>query len=129
MIRTTTGHPCNIRDCPQIAYTQVTFGEFSGLAAMLCDRHKPTVEQALRRGVVVKLWTIDGYYPSEIAFYLGSMTGHTIRESTVLADLKWLGLTEANRAAKARLDLAVSLGEAGPNVVALRQVRRGTLGA
>ncbi len=123
MISIPTEYRCQIRDCPRTDTVLVAFGEFSGMGAYLCDRHKPTVEQALRRGVVAKLWRIDGYYPGEIAFQLGRLTGHTIRESTVTADLKWLGLTEAHRAAEARLDLAVHLGEAGPNVVALRRAR------
>jgi hypothetical protein len=81
------------------------------------------VEQALRRGVVATFWKVHGYYASEIASQLSGMTGHTIRESTVRADLKWLGLTEAHRAAEARLEQGVRLGEAGPNVVALRRAR------
>jgi hypothetical protein len=112
---------CRIRGCDQPATVHVGFDEWSGVGASLCGRHKPTVEQALRRGIVAKHWTIDGYYPREIAMCLSNLTGHTIRESTVLADLKWLGLTEAHRAAGARLNLAVALGEAGPNVVPLRR--------
>jgi hypothetical protein len=114
---------CQIRGCPHAATVLVAFGQFSGMGARLCGWHKPTVEQALRRGVVAELWKIHGYYSHEIAGALSGMTGHTIRESTVVADLKWLGLTEAHRAAEARLTMAVALGEAGPNVVSLRKAR------
>ena len=114
---------CQIRGCPQPATVFVAFGEWALVGARLCDWHKPTVEQALRRGVVATYWKIHGYYASEIASQLTRMTGHTIRESTVLADLKWLGLTETHRAAEARLEQAVRLGEAGPNVVPLRKAR------
>ena len=40
---------CRIRDCQWAATVTVTFGEFSPVQARLCDQHKPTVEQALRR--------------------------------------------------------------------------------
>ncbi len=116
-----TGRRCQIRGCPQPATALISFGEFGVMGAALCDRDKPTVEQALRRGVVATFWKIHGHYASEIARQLSRMTGHMIRESTVLADLKWLGLTEADRAAEARLDHAVRVGEAGPNVVPLRR--------
>jgi hypothetical protein len=116
-----TARPCGIRNCQQAATVTIKFGEWGEIWASLCHRHKPTVEQALRRGIVATIWKIHGYYPNEIASQLSMMTGHTIRESTVLADLKWLGLTEAHRAAEARLELGVDLGEAGPNVVALRR--------
>jgi len=118
-----TAYPCQIRGCTETDTVWVTFNEWSMSAASLCRYHKPTVEQALRRGIIATMWKVHGYYPNEIAGQLSRMTGHTIRESTVTADLKWLGLTEAHRAAEARLDLAVSLGEAGPNVVALRRAR------
>jgi hypothetical protein len=117
------GRRCGIGDCPQAATVHVAFGEWGEVQASLCGRHKPTVEQALRRGVVATYWKIHGNYPHEIASQLTHMTGHTIRESTILADLEWLGLTEAHRAAEARIDTAVSLGEAGPNVVALRRAQ------
>ena len=112
---------CRISGCQLAANTSISFGEWGLVHTYVCFRHKPTAEQALRRGVVATYWKIHGYYPHEIAGCLSNMTGHTIRESTVLADLKWLGLTEANRAAKARLKTAVALGEAGPNVVAMRR--------
>jgi hypothetical protein len=122
---TSTLGTCQIRDCQRDATVTVTFGEFTNHpGACLCDPHKPTVEQALRRGIVAKIWTVDGYYPGEIAYQLSCMTGHTIRESTVLADLRWLGLTEKDRAGKNRLDLGVQLGELdGTNVVALRRAQ------
>lgn len=109
---------CEISSCTQAATVFVAFDDWGQApGASLCDRHKPTVEQALRRGLVAKFWKVDGYYPHEIASRLTMLTGHTIRESTVAADLKWLGLAEAHRAAEARLEMAVALGEAGPNVV------------
>lgn len=117
----TMAEHCQIRGCTQAFTAVLTFGEFSTVHAALCDRHKPTVEQALRRGIVATSWTIHGYYANEIAYQLSRLTGHKIRESTVIADLRWLGLTEAHRAAEARLNMAVALGEAGPNVVALRR--------
>lgn len=125
MISTKTPYPCRISGCPRVATAFVTFGDFvpAEVQASLCDRHKPTVEQALRRGVVAVQWTVHGYYTHEIATRLSWMTGHTIRESTVIADLEWLGLTEAHRAAEARLSMSVAIGEAGPNVVALRKAR------
>ena len=118
---TTTETKCQIRGCLQSDTVFVTFGEYSDVGGYLCGRHKPTVEQALRRGIVAKHWTIDGYYPHEIARTLSSITGHNIRESTVRADLKWLGLTEAHRAAEARLGYDIAHGKAGPNVIALRR--------
>lgn len=112
---------CQMTGCPYAAVVFVSFGPWNNRGASLCDYHKPTVEQALRRGVVVDEWTIHGCYPHEIAAKLTFMTGHKIREATVRADLKWLGLTEKDRAAEARVGTAVALGEAGPNVVALRR--------
>jgi|SRR5271166_5163030 len=114
---------CQIGGCPLPAAVTIKFGEWGEVWASLCDQHKPTVEQALRRGIVATIWKIHGYYPNEIASQLSMMTGHKIRESTVRDDLRWMGLTEAHRAAEARLELAVALGEAGPNVVAMRRAR------
>ena len=114
---------CRISGCKLAANTSLSFGEWGLMHTYVCFRHKPTAEQALRRGVVATWWKIHGYYPDEIAGQLSRMTGHTIRESTVVADLRWLGLTEADRAAEARLKMAVDLGEAGPNVVAMRKAR------
>ncbi len=118
---TETEGRCSIRDCLRPRAVYIGFGEYSIMGAWLCDRHKPTAEQALRRGVVANLWKIHGNYASEIASKLSTMTGHKIRESTVREDLRWLGLTEADRAAEARVNTAVRIGEAGPNVVALRR--------
>jgi hypothetical protein len=116
---------CQMGSCPFPAAVFVAFGEWGEVQAFLCDLHKPTVEQALRRGVVVTYWTVHGYYPAEIAGQLSAMTGHTIRESTVRDDLRWLGLTEAHRAAEARLGFDIAHGKAGPNVVALRKPHAG----
>jgi hypothetical protein len=118
-----TERQCQISNCTQPATVHVSFSDWHSVGGFLCARHKPTVEQALRRGWVADFWKIHGYYPHEIAARLTRMTGHTIRETTVRADLKWLGLTEAHRAAEARLDMAVRLGEAGPNVIALPRPR------
>jgi hypothetical protein len=119
----TTTYPCRISGCGQTTSTIVSFGEWGEVGAALCGRHTPTVEQALRRGVVVTFWKVHGYYPREIASKLTSMTGHTIRESTVVDDLRWLGLTEAHRAAEARLSYDIAHGVAGPNVIPLRRAR------
>ena len=115
-----TSGKCQIRDCPRAATVTIKFGEWGEVWASLCDQDKPTVEQALRRGIVATIWKVHGYYPDEIARELSMMTGHRIRESTVRDDLRWMGLTEAHRAAEARLEAAIATGEAGPNVVAMR---------
>ena len=112
---------CGIKGCTRTDTVVVSFSEWGLVGNYLCDLHKPTVEQALRRGVVADHWKVHGYYPHEIAAKLTSMTGHKIREATVLADLKWLGLTEQHRAAEARVETGIALGEAGPNVVAMRR--------
>jgi hypothetical protein len=115
---------CQISGCTSPAVVYAGMSAWGSTGGSFCGRHKPTAEQALRRGLVADDWKVHGYYPNEIAEHLTNLTGHRIRESTVRADLKWLGLTERDRAAEARLALAVDLGEAGPNVVPITARRK-----